>query len=489
MYKYEDDSLMLHTDLYQINMGETYWNDGIHERTAIFDLYFRSMPFNSGYAIFSGLERIVQFIEHFKFTESDIEYLREVGYQDDYLDYLKSLRFTGNIRAMKEGELCFNNEPLIRVEAPLIQAQLIETALLNIVNFQTLIATKASRIKQVVRDEIVMEFGTRRAQEMDAAIWGARAAMIGGFDSTSNVRAGKLFGIPISGTHAHSMVQTYDDEYTAFKKYAERHKNCVFLVDTFHTLKSGVPNAIKVAKELGDKINFVGIRLDSGDIAYLSKEARRMLDEAGFTETKIIASNDLDEETITSLKAQGAKVDSWGVGTKLITGYDQPALGAVYKLVAIENEDGSYSDRIKLSNNAEKVTTPGKKNVYRIINKKTGKAEGDYITLENENPYDEQPLKLFHPVHTYKMKFIKSFEAIDLHHNIYENGKLVYQMPTEDESREYLAQGLQSIWDENKRFLNPQEYPVDLSKACWDNKHKRIFEVAEHVKEMEEDNE
>ncbi len=214
-----------------------------------------------------------------------------------------------------------------------------------------------------------------------------------------------------------------------------------------------------------------------------------MLDEAGFTETKIIASNDLDEETITSLKAQGAKVDSWGVGTKLITGYDQPALGAVYKLVAIENEDGSYSDRIKLSNNAEKVTTPGKKNVYRIINKKTGKAEGDYITLENENPYDEQPLKLFHPVHTYKMKFIKSFEAIDLHHNIYENGKLVYQIPTEDESRDYLAQGLQSIWDENKRFLNPQEYPVDLSKACWDNKHKRIFEVAEHVKEMEEDNE
>lgn len=347
MYKYEDDSLMLHTDLYQINMGETYWNDGIHERTAIFDLYFRSMPFNSGYAIFSGLERIVQFIEHFKFTESDIEYLREVGYQDDYLDYLKSLRFTGNIRAMKEGELCFNNEPLIRVEAPLIQAQLIETALLNIVNFQTLIATKASRIKQVVRDEIVMEFGTRRAQEMDAAIWGARAAMIGGFDSTSNVRAGKLFGIPISGTHAHSMVQTYDDEYTAFKKYAERHKNCVFLVDTFHTLKSGVPNAIKVAKELGDKINFIGIRLDSGDIAYLSKEARRMLDEAGFTDAKIFASNDLDEQTITSLKAQGAKVTAWGVGTKLITAYDQPALGAVYKLVAIEEENGELSDRIK----------------------------------------------------------------------------------------------------------------------------------------------
>ena len=281
---------------------------------------------------------------------------------------------------MEEGEVCFNNEPLVRVEAPLIQAQLIETILLNIVNFHTLIATKASRIKQVAPNDLLMEFGTRRAQEEDAALWGARAAIIGGFDSTSNVRAGKLFGIPVSGTHAHAFVQTYGDEYVAFKKYAERHKDCVFLVDTFHTLKSGVPTAIKVAQELGDKINFIGIRLDSGDIAYLSKEARKMLDEAGFTDAKIIASNDLDEETIMSLKAQGAKVDSWGVGTKLITGYDQPALGAVYKLVAVEDESGEYQDRIKLSNNAEKVTTPGKKNVYRIINKATGKAEGDYIT-------------------------------------------------------------------------------------------------------------
>ena len=481
MYIYEDDSLMLHTDLYQINMGETYWGDGIHERTAVFDLYFRSMPFNSGYAIFSGLERIVQFIENLKFTETDIEYLREVGYKDDYLAYLKELRFTGNIRAMREGELCFNNEPLIRVEAPLIQAQLIETALLNIVNFQTLIATKASRIKQVVHDEIVMEFGTRRAQEMDAAIWGARAAVIGGFDSTSNVRAGKLFGIPISGTHAHSMVQTYDDEYVAFKKYAQRHKNCVFLVDTFHTLKSGVPNAIKVAKELGDKINFIGIRLDSGDIAYLSKEARRMLDEAGFEDAKIFASNDLDEETITSLKAQGAKVTAWGVGTKLITAYDQPALGAVYKLVAIEDENGELSDRIKISNNAEKVTTPGKKNIYRIINTKTNKSEGDYITLEEENPNKEEKLKMFHPVHTYKMKYIKNFKAIDLHHDIFKDGELVYKLPEIEEIKEFAFNNLEILWEENKRYLNPEEYPVDLSKTCWDNKNKKIFEVAERV--------
>ena len=361
VYQYEDDTLVLHNDLYQINMAESYWDDGIHERMAVFDLYFRSMPFDSGYAVFNGLKRVIEYINNFHFSKSDIEYLKSIGYQDDFLNYLKNLSFTGSIRSMQEGELCFGNEPLLRVEAPLIQAQLIETMLLNIVNFHTLITTKASRIRQVAHDDMLMEFGTRRAQEADAALWGARAAYIGGFNSTSNVRAGKLFGIPVSGTHAHAMVQTYGDEYIAFKKYAERHQDCVFLVDTFHTLKSGVPTAIKVAKELGDKINFVGIRLDSGDIAYLSKEARRMLDEAGFTDAKIIASNDLDEQTITSLKSQGARVDSWGVGTKLITGYDQPALGAVYKLVAVEDSDGSYVDRIKLSNNAEKVTTPGKK--------------------------------------------------------------------------------------------------------------------------------
>lgn len=488
VYQYSDDSLMLHNDLYQINMAESYWHDGIHERMAVFDLYFRNMPFDSGYAVFNGLKRVIQFVENFKFTDSDIAYLASIDYQDDFLEYLKQLRFTGHIHAMQEGELCFGNEPMLRVEAPLIQAQLLETELLNIINFHTLIATKASRIRQVAPNDVLMEFGTRRAQELDAALWGARAAYIGGFNSTSNVRAGKLFGLPVSGTHAHALVQTYGDEYTAFKKYAERHKDCVFLVDTFHTLKSGVPTAIKVAKELGDKINFVGIRLDSGDIAYLSKEARRMLDEAGFPNAKIIASNDLDEQTIMSLKSQGACVDSWGVGTKLITGYDQPALGAVYKLVAVENNEGQYVDRIKLSNNAEKVTTPGKKKVYRIINKKTGKSEGDYITLEHENPNNESRLKMFHPVHTYKMKYIKSFDAIDLHHVIFEQGKLVYDLPSEDEAQAYLTKALSQLWDENKRYLNPQEYPVDLSTACWENKHKRIFEVAEHVKEMEEEN-
>lgn len=376
--KYTDDSLALHTDLYEINMVQSYWEDGIHNKRAVFEVFFRKMPFGHGYAVFAGLEKVIDYLRNFKFTESDLAYLREIGYPEDFLTYLKTVRFTGTLRSVVEGEIVFGNEPLIRVEAPLAEAQLIETALLNIVNYQTLIATKASRIKQVVGDEPVAEFGTRRAQEMDAAIWGARAAVIGGCDSTSNVRAGKLFGIPVSGTLAHSMVQVYHDEYTAFHKYASTHKNCIFLVDTYDTLKSGVPNAIRVAKELGDQIRFVGIRIDSGDLAYLSKKARKMLDEAGFPEAKIFASNDLDEHTIINLKAQGAQIDSWGVGTKLITAFDQPALGAVYKLVAIE-EDGKLIDTIKISGNPEKVTTPGlKKFIGLLINKMASQKE---ITL------------------------------------------------------------------------------------------------------------
>ncbi|GAE46232.1 nicotinate phosphoribosyltransferase [Mesobacillus boroniphilus JCM 21738] len=379
--KFTDDSLMLHTDLYQLNMMETYWRDGVHNRRAVFDLFFRKLPFGNGYAVFAGLEKIINYIQNFGFTEGDIQYLREEGeFDEGFLAFLKDMKFTGTIRAMKEGEIVFANEPLVRIDAPLVEAQLIETALLNIVNYQTLIATKASRIKQVVKDEIAMEFGTRRAHEMDAALWGTRAAYVGGFDSTSNVRAGKLFGIPISGTHAHSMVQAYRDDYTAFKKYAETHMDCVFLVDTYDTLRSGVPNAIKVAKEFGDKINFIGIRLDSGDLAYLSKEARKMLDEAGFKDAKIVASSDLDEYTIMNLKAQDAKIDIWGVGTKLITAYEQAALGAVYKIVSVERADGTMEDTIKISSNPEKVTTPGIKNVYRIINKALTIGGGLYYT-------------------------------------------------------------------------------------------------------------
>ncbi|NCU17397.1 nicotinate phosphoribosyltransferase [Pallidibacillus pasinlerensis] len=478
---YNDDSLSLHTDLYQINMVETYWRDNFHNRKAVFEVYFRKLPFGNGYAIFAGLEKVIRFLENFRFSDTDLAYLSEQGYEKDYLNYLKNIRFTGTIKGMREGELVFPNEPLLRIEAPIAEAQLIETPILNIINFQTLIATKAARIKYIVGDEAALEFGSRRAQEMDAAIWGTRAAYIGGFDATSNVRAGKMFGIPIAGTHAHSMVQAYQDEYTAFKKYAESHRDCVFLVDTYDVLRSGVPNAIRVAKEMGDKINFVGIRIDSGDLAYLSKQARKMLDEAGFTETKISASSDLDEYTIMNLKTQGAQIDIWGVGTKLITAYEQPALGAVYKIVAIEDENGVMKDTIKISANPEKVTTPGLKRVYRIINKDNKKSEGDYIALDFENPQDEEPLKMFHPVHTYVSKFVTNFEARELHYTIFENGKLVYELPPLNEIKNFAQENLDLLWDEYKRTLHPEEYPVDLSQACWDNKMSKIEEIKKKV--------
>ncbi|MCZ8538538.1 nicotinate phosphoribosyltransferase [Paenisporosarcina quisquiliarum] len=483
--KYADDGLALHTDLYQINMAEAYWADGVHNRKAVFELFFRKLPFGNGYAIFAGLERVLDFLREFRFSDSDLMYLQEeLGYKEDFINYLREVRFTGDVYSMVEGELVFANEPIIRIEAPLVEAQLIETALLNIVNYQTLIATKASRIKQIVKTDTVMEFGTRRAQEMDAAIWGARAAVIGGLEATSNVRAGKKFGIPVAGTHAHSLVQAYKSEYEAFHAYAKRHKDCVFLVDTYNTLKIGVPTAIQVAKELGDKINFIGIRLDSGDIAFLSKEARRMLDEAGFTEAKIVVSNDLDEYTILNLKAQGAKVDMWGIGTKLITAYDQPALGAVYKIVSIESDEGVMEDTIKISSTTEKVTTPGRKKLYRIIDRENGKAEGDYITMFDEDPTHEQRLKMFHPVHTFVSKFVTNFDAKDLHTKVIENGQVIYTNPTLFEMRDYANTNLELLWDEYKRSLNPEEYPVDLSQKCWDNKMRNIQEVQEMVDRM-----
>ncbi|THE09122.1 nicotinate phosphoribosyltransferase [Bacillus timonensis] len=481
---FNDDSIALHTDLYQINMAEIYWREGLHNRRAVFEVNFRKLPFGNGYAVYAGLERIIHFLENFSFSETDIAYLKEEGYKEDFLNYLKELRFTGTLRSMKEGEVVFANEPLLRIEGPICEVVLLETPILNIINYQTLIATKASRIKQVVGDQTAMEFGTRRAQEMDAAIWGTRAAYIAGFDSTSNVRAGKLFGIPISGTHAHSLVQAYRDEYQAFKHYASTHKDCVFLVDTYDTLKSGVPNAIRVAKEEGDNINFIGIRLDSGDLSYLSKEARKMLDEAGFKDAKIVASNDLDEHTIINLKSQGAKIDSWGIGTKLITAYDQPALGAVYKLVSIEDKNGDMVDTIKISGNPEKVSTPGLKRVYRIINKNSQKSEGDYITLEHEEPQNEKRIKMFHPVHTFISKFVTNFEARELQYTIFDHGKLVYEIPTLQEIRAFLNENLELLWDEYKRSTMPEEYPVDLSQECWNNKMKRIEEVKENIEDM-----
>jgi nicotinate phosphoribosyltransferase len=468
---YPDDSLTLHTDLYQINMMQTYWELGRADLNAVFECYFREMPFNHGYAVFAGLERLVHYLENLTFSETDIAYLREVGhYPEAFLDYLKEFEFKATVRSAREGELVFNNEPLIQVEGPLVQCQLIETALLNMVNFQTLIATKAARIKSVIGDDPLLEFGTRRAQELDAAIWGTRAAYIGGADATSNVRASKIFGIPASGTHAHSLVQSYGNDYDAFMAYAKTHKDCVFLVDTYDTLKSGVPSAIRVAKEMGSKINFQGVRIDSGDMAYISKRVREQLDAAGFTEARIYASNDLDEATILNLKMQKAKIDVWGVGTKLITAYDQPALGAVFKLVSIEDENGEMIDTIKLSSNAEKVTTPGKKQVWRITRNFDGKSEGDYVTLWEEDPRKEEAIFMFHPVHTFINKTVEDFSARPILQDIFIEGKRVYELPTLDQIKEYTKQNLDSLWEEYKRDLNPQKYPVDLSTECWNHK-------------------
>lgn len=475
MNKYEGDAL--HTDLYQINMGYAYFKDGVHERKAYFDVYFRKIPFGGGYAVFAGLQKVIEYLNSFEFTDSDIEYLAGLGYEDDYLQYLKQMKFTGSIRSVREGEIVFGNEPLIRVEAPLIQAQIIETAILNIVNYQILIATKAARIKHLCPNEPCMEFGTRRAHEFDAAVWGARASIIGGFDSTSNVKAAKLFGIPCSGTHAHSFVQAYEDEKVAFKKYAAAHKDCYFLVDTYDTLRSGIPTAIEVADELKDKINFLGIRLDSGDIAYLSKEARKMLDAAGYPNAKVVASNDLDEATITHLKQEGARIDAWGIGTKLITAYDNPALGAVYKLACLEDENGNMVDRLKVSENPAKLTIPGIKRVYRIINTKNGMAAGDYIALESEDVSKEKSIKLFHPTHTYLEKEVENFEARDLHVDVFKDGRQVYAIPSVQESAEYFKENKKTLWNEYLRLLNPEFYPVDLSTKCWKNRNDILRKV------------
>ncbi|MGF3020881.1 nicotinate phosphoribosyltransferase [Streptococcus pyogenes] len=474
---YKDDSLTLHTDLYQINMMQVYFEQGIHNRHAVFEVYFRKEPFNNGYAVFAGLQRMVEYLEQFQFSETDLAYLEELGYPENFLTYLKELRLELTIRSAKEGDLVFANEPIVQVEGPLGQCQLVETALLNIVNFQTLIATKAARIRSVIEDEPLLEFGTRRAQELDAAIWGTRAAIIGGADATSNVRAGKRFGIPVSGTHAHALVQAYGNDYDAFMAYAKTHKDCVFLVDTYDTLKVGVPTAIRVAKEMGDKINFLGVRLDSGDLAYLSKTVRQQLDDAGFTEVKIYASNDLDENTILNLKMQKAKIDVWGVGTKLITAYDQPALGAVYKIVSIEQEDGSMRDTIKLSNNAEKVSTPGKKQVWRITSREKGKSEGDYITFTDINVNELTEIEMFHPTYTYIKKTVRNFDAIPLLVDIFVKGELVYQLPTLSEIKTYAKKEFDKLWDEYKRVLNPQDYPVDLARDVWQNKMALIDNI------------
>ncbi|WKF84763.1 nicotinate phosphoribosyltransferase [Lacticaseibacillus pantheris] len=475
---FPDDSLALHTDLYEINMMYTYWREGIAERNAVFESYFRTIPYGNGYAVFAGLERVVQYLQGLRFSDTDIAYLRETqDYDEEFLQYLKDMRLGLSIRSAVEGDLVFNNEPVMQIEGPLVQGQLVETAILNIINYQILIATKAARIRSAAGNDPLLEFGSRRAQEMDAALWGTRAAYIGGFDATSNVRAAKIFDIPASGTHAHSLIQTYRNDYEGMMAYARTHHDCVFLVDTYDTLRSGVPSAIRVAKEMGDKINFQGVRIDSGDMAYISKRVRQQLDEAGFDQAKIYASNDLDEKTIQNLKMQGAKIDVWGVGTRVITAYDQPALGAVYKLVSIESDDGNMVDTIKLSSNAEKVSTPGKKQVWRITDTKDGKSEGDYVAVSDENPANQAELYMFHPNYTYINKTLHNFTARPVLRDIFDHGQLVYQLPNLHAIRAYAASNMDSLWDEYKRDLNPQEYPVDLSQKLYDHKMDYIQQV------------
>jgi len=472
------EPLTLHTDKYQINMMYAHWIHGTHDRKAVFDVYFRKLPFGGGFAVSAGLERIVSYIRNLRFGDEEVAYLaeQEERYESGFLEALRRLRFTGDLYAVPEGTIVFANEPLIRVEARIMEAQLIETAMLNFMNFQTLVATKAARVKQAAANDGLLEFGTRRAQEADAAVWGARAAYLAGFDATSNLRAGLQFGIPAKGTHAHAWVQIHDSESEAFDRYAAAMPDQVtLLVDTYNTLKSGLPNAIRTARALAAQgKRMQGIRLDSGDLAYLSKEARRMLDEAGFPDVKIVASNDLDEHLIAELKMQGARIDIWGVGTKLITAADHPALGGVYKLAARE-KDGAMEPVIKISGNPEKVTTPGIKDVYRIVNNATGKAEADYVALTDESDVREgRPIRLFDPVHPYLDKTVTDYTAIPLLTPVFSKGELVEELPALADIRSYHREQLALFWPEYLRKRNPEPYPVDLSEAAWKLRHELI---------------
>jgi len=460
-------NLTLLTDLYQLTMGYGFYKHNKHEEEVVFDLFFRKNALIT-YSIAAGLEQAMEYLLNWRFDDEDIEYLRSLHlFDENFLEYLKNMRFTGNVYAVREGTPVFPGEPILTIRAPLIQAQFAETALLNIINHQTLIATKSSKICRATGGKgVVMEFGLRRAQGPDAGINGARAAIIGGCSSTSNVLAGQKFNVPVAGTMAHSWVMDYPTEYDAFRAYADSYpNNCLLLVDTYDTLRSGVPNAIKVFKELkAAGYKPAGIRLDSGDLAYLSKKARAMLDEAGFPEAKICVSGDLDERSINSLLQQGAKIDSWGVGTRLITSEDLPALGGVYKLSAVIAKDGTITPKIKLSDNTAKITNPAFKNLYRLYDKDNGMAIADLITMREEKVDESKPLTLFHPVETWKEHEVENFHAEELLIPIVENGKLVYEFPSLMEVQAFSKAQLSKFWEEYLRLDVPQLYKVDLSK-------------------------
>ena len=468
-------NLTLLTDLYELTMMQGYYKTKNDSRV-VFDAFFRENPFKGGYSIMAGLEQVIDYVKNLRFDEEDIEYLRSLHiFEEDFLDYLKGFKFSGDIYAIPEGSIIFPREPLVKVIAPVMEAQLLETALLNIVNHQCLVATKASRVCDAAEGDGVMEFGLRRAQGPDAGTYGARAAVIGGCNGTSNVLAGKLFNIPVKGTHAHSWIMSFPDEYTAFKKYADMYPDaCILLIDTYDTIKSGLPNAIRAFKEMkeaGIKPKLYGIRMDSGDLAYLSKKVRKMLDEAGFPDAVISASNDLDEHLIASLKRQGATITSWGVGTHLITAKDNPSFGGVYKLAAIE-KDGKFEPKIKLSENTEKVTNPGNKTIYRIYTKDQHKIEADVICFADEKINENEDLNLFSPTSPWKRTKYEAgtFTVREMLVPIFKNGECVYTSPSVMEIRDICAKEKDTLWAECRRFDNPHQTYVDLSKKLYDVK-------------------
>ena len=468
-------NLSLLTDLYELTMIYGYHKYGMADRTAVFDLFFRGTD-ELSYAVVAGLEQAIDYVKNIRFEEEDIAYLRSLNlFDESFLDKLKSFRFSGDIYAMPEGSIVYPYEPLLTVKAPIFEAQLMETTLLTLLNHQTLIATKASKIVGETTAG-VMEFGLRRAQGPDAGIYGARAAMIVGCVGTSNVLAGKMFDVPVSGTHAHSWVMSFPSELDAFRAYAKLFPDsCLLLVDTYDVLKSGLPNAIKVFNELkaaGHKP--LGIRIDSGDLAYLTKEARRILDEAGFTDAKICASGDIDEYVLQSLNAQGAQIDSYGIGTKLITSYSMPALGGVYKLAAIEDDQGVLQPKLKISNTMEKITNPGLKKVVRFYDNVTGKAIADLIMLRDEPNPDGEPYTIFDPVETWKQKTVVDYHVRELMVPIFEKGELVYDLPTLPQIKAHYQASIDKMWEQYRRITKPHIYKVDLSQKLYDLKVKLL---------------
>ena len=480
---YREDLTLL-TDFYEMTMMQGYHKTSQEKKTAVFDVFYRENPSKSGYAIMAGLQQVIEYIENLHFSESDIEYIKGLNaFDDDFINYLKNFKFTGEIYAIPEGTVIFPMEPLIRIKAPIMQAQFVETAILNIINHQSLIATKASRVAWAAQGDPILEFGLRRAQGPDAGTLGARAAVIGGCAGTSNVLAGKLFDIPVKGTHAHSWVMSFPTEIEAFRAYANKFPNdCTLLVDTYNTLTQGVPDAIKCFQEMrqkGIKLKNYGIRLDSGDLAYLSKKARIMLDKAGFEDALICASSDLDENLIASLKLQGAKIDTWGVGTRLITSNDCPSFGGVYKLSAETDENGNFVPKIKLSNNPSKVTLPGIKKVIRIYDKESGKIKADLITLDDEKYSEDKTLTLFDHNATWKTMTLKpgTYTLRELLVPVFINGERVYSSPSTLDIREYASKELNTLWEEHRRLENPHEVPVDLSETLFLLREKMIREL------------